>query len=417
MRKFFIIVIMSCLAQVTVAQTDDWKTIYPGYDLSPGRTRLIIKQNCIYVYNTESSSLLRSINGGINWELIAISSDSARHEYLDVYFVNDSVGYLCGYDGFLYGKCPIAGVVKKTTDRGQSWQNVSTGIAPSSILTHIYFFNEQVGMAFGTGHMESTRFATDNGGQTWTQLNNSSPETPMVNFSSFNGMEGIASGSSNYMHLSFTTDQGSTWTTRHLHGKDSPTGLKFFDNQNWVIVCNDTIYTTHNSAMSFSSRFKFPYSGCVRTFDMIDMQRGFFCTNKAIYYTTDAGQSWRLSYTNPGTQLRDLRISGNKVFVSTTCDNIILKLDISDLVVSIAANKTSEGFNLYPNPASDKLFVTAPASEKLTEVVIYDQLGKMIRTQKLTESRAIDIKNIIPGVYEVKIISGKKVYTNKIIIN
>ncbi len=409
---------ITCFVITGQAQTDEWKIIYPGYELKPGKTRLIIKQKSMYIFNSENSSLLRSLNGGINWDLIKIPSDSTFREYFDMQFVNDSVGYLCGYDGFLYTKTEITPIVKKTTDRGSTWQTVTSGITPGSLLTHVHFFNEQVGTVFGTGEMTAPRFTTDNGGQTWTQLTNTPPEMSMIKFSSFNGNEGIASGPGNYLHLSYTTDQGSTWITRHLHGKDAPTGLKFFNNQDWVIVCNDSIYTTHNGAFSFTTRFKFPYSGCVRTFDMLDMQRGFFCTTKAIYYTSDAGQSWRLSYSNSATTLRDLRISGNQVFVSTTSDNIILKLDISELVLSTPENKKEpNGLNLYPNPSSEKLFVNAKTGEKLLEARIFDQLGKLVSVQKLNENNTIDTRNIVPGAYLVIITTSSGVYENKVIIN
>jgi len=418
MKKIFIYLFIAGGSAGYMAQTDSWVNITPGPVLNYGAAKLIAKNNSIFVFNSNYSSLLRSTDGGISWSSLSIPSDSTRHEYNDLTFVNDQVGYVVGYDGSLFSKYGIRSVIKKTTDGGLTWQNASNGLLHQSILTHISFFNANQGIAFGTAQMKTHRFITNDGGQNWTYLPNFGPDMDQVNSSAgFSGQDGIVAGVGHYMHLAITHDEGSTWTTRHFHSLTSASGLKFFDDQNGIVVADDYIFTTHDGALTFASQIKFPYANFIKSFDMIDLQRGFFCTDHDIYYTADGGNSWSLSYSNPDLQLVSLKIEGANVFASTAGSSSILKLDISDRIVGISHQaKGSQQLELYPNPTSDRFYLGAPEGEILVSAVIFDQLGRKVKTQPLAGTKAVEVGELSPGAYLVEISSGEHTYLHKLII-
>ena len=66
--------------------------------------------------------------------------------------------------------------------------------------------------------------------------------------------------------------------------------------------------------------------------------------------------------------------------------------------------------NLFPNPASDKIYITSDINLSGATITIADISGKIIKTE-LTESIStglnyyqVDISNLIPGIYLLNII-------------
>jgi Secretion system C-terminal sorting domain len=101
---------------------------------------------------------------------------------------------------------------------------------------------------------------------------------------------------------------------------------------------------------------------------------------------------------------------------------VVLFLSFFSLSVSAQENKPSktqettiEGLNFYPNPVSNgKIYITSKsAADK--EVAIFDVLGKRV-FQSLLSSKELNISNISPGVYIIKIREGESTATRKLIV-
>jgi Secretion system C-terminal sorting domain len=76
---------------------------------------------------------------------------------------------------------------------------------------------------------------------------------------------------------------------------------------------------------------------------------------------------------------------------------------------------TIEGLNFYPNPVSNgKIYITSKSSLD-KEVSIFDVLGKRV-FQSLLSSKELNIANISPGVYIIKIREGEATATRKLIV-
>src|SRR3970282_1485673 len=61
-----------------------------------------------------------------------------------------------------------------------------------------------------------------------------------------------------------------------------------------------------------------------------------------------------------------------------------------------------EGLSLYPNPVSNgKVYITSK-NDSDKEVIIFDILGKKV-LQTMLNSRELNISNLSPGVYIIKI--------------
>lgn len=82
----------------------------------------------------------------------------------------------------------------------------------------------------------------------------------------------------------------------------------------------------------------------------------------------------------------------------------------------VAAGKEPiEGLNIYPNPASsDRIYITTKLSES-KEVDIFDVLGKKVLHATIT-GKELNISELTPGVYIIKIKEGDATATRKLIV-
>ena len=69
-------------------------------------------------------------------------------------------------------------------------------------------------------------------------------------------------------------------------------------------------------------------------------------------------------------------------------------------------------FSVYPNPSSDVLNIRT--NEPIDKVELYNTIGQLIVAKKTTN---INISSINIGVYILKIYSGKRIVTKKVMIN
>lgn len=73
---------------------------------------------------------------------------------------------------------------------------------------------------------------------------------------------------------------------------------------------------------------------------------------------------------------------------------------------------TNKELILYPNPAKD--IVNFKTTEKISEVKLFDQLGRQIATKNI-DNNQLNIKNLKTGVYYLLIKTDQNIYTKKLI--
>jgi len=97
-------------------------------------------------------TVLRTTDGGDSWENL---TDTTLNSHLyDVQFVTDSIGWVVGADGTIW----------KTIDAGENWVVQESGT--TNALGKVYFINSTTGWVVG---YLGTILYTTNGGTTWTK--------------------------------------------------------------------------------------------------------------------------------------------------------------------------------------------------------------------------------------------------------
>jgi hypothetical protein len=74
-------------------------------------------------------------------------------------------------------------------------------------------------------------------------------------------------------------------------------------------------------------------------------------------------------------------------------------------------------FSVYPNPATDKIFIHSNGPVNISNIILYDITGKAILRRRLkTNDSFFDIHGIAPGIYTLNICAGDLSVNKKIII-
>ena len=74
-----------------------------------------------------------------------------------------------------------------------------------------------------------------------------------------------------------------------------------------------------------------------------------------------------------------------------------------------------EGLSLYPNPVSTGRVYISTKNDAEKEIIIFDLLGKKVLQAHLS-SRELNVSNLVPGVYIIKINEENATATRKLIV-
>ncbi|WP_338407141.1 T9SS type A sorting domain-containing protein [uncultured Flavobacterium sp.] len=74
-----------------------------------------------------------------------------------------------------------------------------------------------------------------------------------------------------------------------------------------------------------------------------------------------------------------------------------------------------EGLNLYPNPVSNGKVYISSKNDLNKEIIIFDVLGKKV-FQQMMSSKELNISNLTPGVYIIKVNEAGATATRKLIV-
>jgi uncharacterized protein (TIGR02145 family) len=80
---------------------------------------------------------------------------------------------------------------------------------------------------------------------------------------------------------------------------------------------------------------------------------------------------------------------------------------ISDIPLNINTINKSALFNIYPNPAIDRVIITNAYTQKVN-MAIYNMAGSILMQQELTANKnSIDISSLAPGMYLIKLFNAE----------
>lgn len=334
------------------------------------------------------SKFIKTTDGGSTWNEMqpGVTSDAI---FQDVYFVNNSLGFVVYRDPF-NGDGAI-----KTTDGGTTWNPVNINNDKYD-KGFIYFADENLGFISGY----STLYRSTDGGDNWDTLavgTNSQDLNSKVTF--INSTTGFFGKKGQVLN---TTDRGETWTDAPIDNHSIPREIQFVSDSVGYLVCT-------------SDTFGIPVH--------------------ILFKTTDGGHSWSdLTDKLPGTtgfqhvfftdQITGY-LAGSAGIVKTTTGG-----DVPTAIEPLANASLPSGFTLdqnYPNPFNPVTTIQYVLSRNIdVRLVVYDITGRQVRTlinQKQAAGRYSiewDGTNnngeiVSSGVYFYRIVAGSKILSNKMV--
>jgi photosystem II stability/assembly factor-like uncharacterized protein len=257
------------------------------------------------------SNLYHTADGGQNWTATPAPFGMGRIQFLDEQNGWAMANIDCGA-----GSCGLD--IFKTTDGGQSWKRVSSASPNNDAqLNTLPFAGDKNGMTFldmQHGWVGGTEpkdgyvwlFATQDGGQTWKQVNLPLPSgyttstisvEPPRFFSAQNGILPVTLFTDSLHKLFYLTqDGGQSWTPGSV--LDS-SGIVSVPTQQDIFVWDGGILqTSHNSGQTWTAVTpNVDLSQIIAQLDFVDKDNGWATSIDAnqkgmLYRTNDGGKTW-----------------------------------------------------------------------------------------------------------------------------
>lgn len=389
---------------------------------------------------------------GQNWTPLASPTSLS---IVSCSFINENVGWVISGNS-----------IHKTTDGGNSWTAQSFPIMPNRFFNSVHFINENVGIIACTQYwgydpdLISTTLWTNDGGLTWEykDVGNSSTYnsdailvTPLIAYTigqygtskrtidggltwtpmtfsgvGFSGIRLFAVDENNiyfaglhniFMYGAIGKTTNSFWSIQPFMEIVATTDIFFIGNQGWSVGQDGFLVTTSNGGQSWQSND----SGTVEDFMAVSFKNtseGWVTTNTGkIRKTIDGGETWSLDY-DAAVNLIDITFKNLNGYGYAVGNNgTILKYDPALSTNSFSA---STDITIYPNPASDRVYLENKHTDlAILQIEIYNLLGQTVKRMSNIKSRTteIDIHTLQPGIYYFKIKTDKNtVVTKKVLI-
>ena len=391
----------------------------------------------------------KTTDGGTTWTPGTINVGDTTLSLSNITAVDASTAWVGAYNSASGG-----GSIWKTTDAGATWnqQNIGSFSGTASWLDGIYFFDANIGVAFGDPITGSTTFEvyrTTDGGNTWNTVS-----TPAITTGDF-GYSGSFVGIGSNMWFTTakgkiyrTTNKGATWTKLNSPIADfgagdttTSSGKIFFSDANNGIIIGSTIsgtgstatvsgrklYKTTNGGTSWSAGVTYTqpynYNLCYvpGTTQLVATGSTTSGTTSTFYSGTslDNGTNW--TQIDTGVQRSTIAFFDvNTGWAGGFSGSDPLAVQgIYKFSGSLATPSfTSTGFVIYPNPSKSIVTIASPQMVNGYKLNVTDFTGKIVSSNDFNGvENTIDISNYANGLYFYEINSGNKSETIKIIKN
>jgi photosystem II stability/assembly factor-like uncharacterized protein len=202
--------------------------------------------------------------------------------------------------------------LQHTTDSGKIWQEVSS-LPRGHNLFDVFFLNDSVGWVAGGNHPNGIIYSTNDGGKTWTM--NKTPLRQILKVSFINEQQGWAVGNENLHSLIYhTTDGGKEWTIQY-EGSDYLRTIDFISAESgWVAGDNGQLFYTQDGGLHWtqSPLGDIIHYTCIKGIATDTAWAGGGYQYGALYQTIDGGKKWNTVEDNTLARINCISIINKK---------------------------------------------------------------------------------------------------------
>ncbi len=441
MKSIRAILIIFLFTNLCFSQTG-WYQVNSGVN-SALRSTYFLNDNTGFTVGY-SGVVLKSINGGIQWNRIAVSSDTTL-QMRTVYFKDQLTGYIFG-NHFATQNTTDSFYTRifKTTDGGNNW--FADGPDYMNIwLKSIEFLNSQTGFMSGGLYLyggPNKIFRTTNAGTNWAEIPNPFL-IALVSQNFINSTTGFVSAGN---EIYKTTNSGVNWTsvfTNSANGYNlvysimfvnpntgfasgGPTSFSLPKNRfiakttdggnTWNYVLNDTLGWLINKITVVNENVVY---GC----GSVNSDGGYENSGKIIK-TSNGGLTWSeetIPTTSPLISITNINSKGFAVGY----DGVIYKKDniVSVTQISTEVPSSINLYQNYPNPFNPETTIKFDISKSgFISLKVYDISGKEVQNlfNGVKEAGSYQLKfdgaNLNSGVYFYRLLTNGTTITKSMVL-
>lgn len=356
--------------------------------------------------NSPTWGVLKSNNDGNTWSGasgVGLADDYQTLE--DLLVTPNGNAFASGYE---------AGTIFKTVDGGVTWlKNKLTNVYSTINILQSDSKNDTIfAGTFGDGIIR-----TINGGVNWVKIGNGIPENSFVIdiFVEMDTIYAIFSNLSSYYGIYKSIDLGKNWT------KISSQNLKKIIKvgQELYGLYLNKVYKSNDDGISWSD-----YSENIPTVNcnlnsIICIENQINTNNNTLIVGSNLGIF--ISGTSNADWNKISSIDAKSVFWNNISKNILIGstigLNSSIINLETGLNNIENLINVYPNPSTDEVTFNLNGNQNLLNVFIYNNLGKLVISQKIENDNQINIKNLKKGCYIYRVFESDNIYSGKLIVN
>ena len=386
----------------------------------------------------------RTTNGGASWTPGLINFGDTTLEINNLIPVSATTAWASAINNTTGDPNIGVGFIYKTTDGGLTWnQQLATGFqtAGASFLNSVYFFNANVGVAYGdpigSGLGEFEIYRTIDGGVNWTQVSAAILPNPLSGEYGYNSTP-TAVGSTlwfptNKGRLFRTDDMGATWSAAqapltdfgaalpansgNVHFSSTTSGC-LLKTSGTVATPVYSFYTTSNGGSTWSTATTF--TGTRRILNYIPGTTTIVATSQAApvgtSLSTDNGTTW--TDVESGAQRGAAAFLNGSTGWCAGFSTDSLTDGIFKLTTPLANQSfATSSFKVYPNPATSNVTISATNIDAY-QLSVTDLSGKVVMAKSLNGiENTVDVSALSSGAYFFTLSSDNKKETVKILKN
>ena len=345
--------------------------------------------------------LVRTFDGGGTWS--AFQTAFVNSWFLAVDFPSPSIGYACG--GTAFGEHKVC--IVKTTDGGVTWDSLTANAYAGYEFRDIHFVDDTTGFVAGdvfTGLMKTT-----DGGIGFFPIGSGSPPVQAIEF--INDQIGFVStwyyqgGGFAVTTIQRTDDQGASWMPVYTDTMTNITGLNhrrintihFVDALNgYAVGGNGTFLRTTDGGMTWIASTIAPGSSDLTALWFTSPMVGYINIAGTISRTEDGGTTWTIQAMLPvALAQKVMMVDENTGYMITTTE---VYKTVNGGANTIGEHPFGQGLSVYPNPASDRLYIRGPGIGLTGRLAVVNAIGQVVLIAPYG-SEPIDVSLLPAGLY------------------
>lgn len=405
MRRLLLPVILAMICLPVTAQTG-WRTIGPELSVARYDDIFFINDSTGWLAGGAEGKIFRTNNGGNSWTHQFTSGKYLR----SIEFLNERKGFAGSLDTAFY----------KTTDGGITWTDISPSINPQ--IPGICGLSAPDSMnIFGCGTWFGPAFIikSSNGGNNWTHIDMSAYATRLVDILFINKDTGWVSGMGlRPLELGVilrTTNGGASWELQYVTTSSdeyiwklqTPDRKHFFGSVQPFPGRPVRLVRSDDGGQNWITLIVKPYYCHIQTVGFLNSRIGFIGGDTSLYKTTDGGATWSKNLSVGTSYNRFFRVNDHLAYLT---GRSVYKYNAAsdETLPPIAGYDEVHSLKVFPNPVSDVLQVEAVfRNATRARLEVFDSKGTSLailfdgRINADSRTFSVPVKHHPAGVYYV----------------